>query len=331
MSKEFRKKFLNVRKKMEKNEELLNEISELKQRNSKLCKLLTICGHCGDDDCDEDGNCDYAFYDENSIHPNVLRKERLKYAYVYLENEKSKYQTIQVQCNNKLLNEITELKQSNSKLIGLLTKCGHCGDDCDEYGNCMDAVIDSSNPNPDALHELRLKHAGFDLKTEKLKIKITKMQYDNDKLVEENKEIKDLFSKFDDGCEYMELANKIVKLIEEDKINESFKYSNDYMRYMELEKKIRKEGVFEEYKEKKEPFNYSNNYMELNYMEFKNKMTKVQYDNNKLLEENKELKERFKEYSLNIHYMNGNINDIIHEMNGKFTFYELGFNPGLQW
>jgi hydroxymethylpyrimidine pyrophosphatase-like HAD family hydrolase len=129
----------------------------------------------------------------------------------------------------------------------------------------------------------------------------------------------------------MELANKIVKLIEEDKINESFKYSNDYMRYMELEKKIRKEGVFEEYKEKKEPFNYSNNYMELNYMEFKNKMTKVQYDNNKLLEENKELKERFKEYSLNIHYMNGNINDIIHEMNGKFTFYELGFNPGLQW
>jgi hypothetical protein len=122
---------------MDKNEELLNEISELKQRNSKLCKLLTICGHCGDD-CDEDGNCDDAFYCESSPHPNVLRKQRLKYADVYLENEKSKYQITQVQCKNKLLNEITELKQKKSKLCGLLTKCGHCGDDCDEYGNCRD-------------------------------------------------------------------------------------------------------------------------------------------------------------------------------------------------
>jgi hypothetical protein len=57
-------------------------------------------------------------------------------------------------------------------------------------------------------------------------------------------------------------------------------------------------------------------------MEFKNKMTKVQCDNNKLLEENKELKK----YPLYPLYTDTSIIDIINEMNGVFTFYERGFN-----
>jgi hypothetical protein len=59
---------------------------------------------------------------------------------------------------DKVTKENTELKQRISKLLKLLTMCGHCGGKCDKYGNCNDAFTDDDKIT---LHEQRLNHAGL--------------------------------------------------------------------------------------------------------------------------------------------------------------------------